>query len=719
MDDLNAASLDDVKQWFQTYYGPSNAVLSIAGDIDAETVRAKVEKYFGDLPSGPPVAHQEVWIAKRTGTQRERVQDHVPQPRIYKVWNVPQRGSADETYLTLAALCLSQGKTSRLYKRLVYDEQVATTVSSFVDTNEIASQFFIQVTLKPGQDLEKAEAAIDQELSKLIASGPTQDELDRARTTSVARFVRGLDRVGGFGGKSDVLAEGQVYLNDPDAYKTDLKLTNSAKPSDVQSAVQRWLSDGQFVLEVLPVPDFKNVTKAVDRSKLPEVGVAVGSKLPKLQRATLPNGLRIVLAERHEIPVVDAAMVFDAGFAADQFGNPGTVSLASTLLIDGTKSRDALQISDELQRLGAQLNASSSLDASTVSLSAIKTKLDPSLTLFADAILNPSFPAADFEREKKLQLARIEREKSQPMQMAMRVLPAIAYGKGHAYGNSLTGSGTPESVARITRDDLVKFHQTWMRPNAAILIVTGDVTMAELQPKIEKLFGKWQQATVPTKNLAHVDLPAKPVVYLIDRPGAQQTYLIAGQPALPKNNPQEIASDVMNDLIGGTFSSRLNMNLREDKHWSYGAFSMFIDAKGQQPFLAIAPVQTDKTKESLVEMNRELHDLARTKPVTDAELQADISNRVLSLPGSRESLRSVRDTVQQLVEFGYPDDYFDTYAAKLQALRPSDIADVAATVLHPDKLVWIVVGDRSKIEAGIRDLNIGEIRIINADGKPL
>lgn len=719
MDDLNAASLEDVKEWFRTYYGPSNATLSIAGDVDAETVRAKVERYFGDIPAGPPVAHQEIWIAKMAGTHRERVEDHVPQPRIYKIWNVPQRGSAVEASLRLAARCLSQGKGSRLYKRLVYDEQIATNVNAFANFREIAGQFQIVVTLKPGQDMAKAEREVDEEVRRLINEGPTGEELERVKTSYVAEFVRGLDRVGGFGGTSDVLAEGQVYLGDPQAYKRDLEQVQSATPGQVQSAAKEWLSDGQFVLEVLPFPQYTNNTKPADRSKLPEVAAAPDSKLPKLQRAKLANGLSIVLAERHDIPVVDMTMMFDAGFAADQFSHPGTAALTASLLTDGTKTRDALRLSDDLQRLGAQLQGGSSLDASTVFLSALKPKLDDSLALFADVILNPTFPNTDFEREKKLLLAKIEQEKAQPMSMALRVLPVLAYGKNHAYGNPLTGSGTVAAVGSITREDLIQFHEKWMRPNAAVLVVTGDTTLAEIQPKIEKLFGSWQAGETPKKNLAKVALPAKSEVYLMDRPGALQSVLIAGQPALPKNSPQEVALDVMNDIVGGNFSSRLNMDLREDKHWSYGAFTLFFDAKGQQPFVAIAPVQTDKTKESLAEMNQQFHDFGTARPVTDEELRLAVANRTMSLPGSREALQSVLGTVEQMVEFGYPDDYFDNYAAKVRGLRVADIQDAAKTVLHPDNLIWVVIGDRAKIEAGLRALNLGEFHVIDADGSPV
>jgi zinc protease len=719
MSDLNAASLDDVKEWFRTYYGPSNATLVIAGDVDAETARSKVEKYFGDIPAGPPVAHQQTWIAKMTGTHLERAEDRVAQPRIHKLWNVPPSGSREEALLSIVTRCLTAGKDSRLYKRLVYDEQSATTVNAYLDAREISTQFNIEVTLKPDRDLDKARTAIDEELRKLVASGPTADELDRAKTAIVANFVRGLDRVGGFGGKSDILAEGQVFLGNPEAYKDRLKYIQSATVADVQAVAKAWLSDGEFELDVVPYPKLTTSASTVDRSKMPDVAAAPESKLPRLQRATLSNGLKIVLAERHDTPIVDLAMQFDAGFAADQFGLPGTTSLTTILMTDGTKTRDALALSDDLQRLGASLQAGSTLDSSVLTMSALKTKLDGSLALFADVILNPAFPAADFEREKKLLLARIDQEKLGGMSIARRLLPALEYGSSHAYGNPLTGTGTPASVGKIGRDDLVKFHSTWFRPNGATLIIAGDTTLAEIQPKLEKVFSGWRSGDLPKKNLARVEHPAKSSVYLIDRPGAQQSYIITGEVSLPKNNPLEVVTDLMNDIVGGNFSSRLNMNLREDKHWSYGATSGIIAARGQQPFLTVSPVQTDKTKESMAEVNKELHEFTEKKPVTEAELKAAIGNRTLSLPGSRESLAAVLATVRSMVEFGYPDDYFDTYASKVKAVTTGEIRDAAKTVLHPDNLIWIVVGDRSKIEQGVRDLNLGEFHLIDADGNPV
>jgi zinc protease len=365
------------------------------------------------------------------------------------------------------------------------------------------------------------------------------------------------------------------------------------------------------------------------------------------------------------------------------------------------------------------VTAYSNLDLSTVELSTLKSKLDPSLDLFADVILNPVFPAADFKRQQQQQLAAIQREKNTPIQMALRVFPALMYGAGHAYGNPLTGSGTTASVEKLTREDLVKFHEVWFKPNHATLVIAGDTTLAEISPKLEKLFAGWKPGQVPEKNIKNVQLPAKSVVYLIDKPGALQSIIFAGNIAPPRANPKEIAIEAANDDLGGMFGSRLNMNLREDKHWSYGATSLLWGARAQRPFLAVAPVQTDKTKESLAEMNKEFRGILGDHPVTAEELSRIQANETLSLPGSFETLDAVGQSINDIVHFGLPEDYYETYAGKVRALKTGDVQDGAKSIVHPDNLIWVVVGDRSKIEAGIKELGLGEIRLLDADGKPI
>jgi zinc protease len=719
MADLGAASMDDVKEWFKTYYGPSNVTIVLAGDIDFKTAKEKVEKYFGNIPPGPPVAHQEVWIAKMTGTHRQIVQDRVPQARIYKVWNIPDYGSADAVYLDMVSDVLTLGKTSRLYKRLVYDDQIATDAGAFVNLNEIGGQFLEQATAQPGQGLAQVEKALDEELARFLKDGPTAEELTRVKAQHEASFVRGIERIGGFGGKSDRLAQSQVFQGSPDAYKVALKRVQDATAEDLKAVANRWLSDGVYVLEVRPFPDFKAAATGADRSKAPEVGVPPDLKLPKLQHATLSNGLKVILAERHEVPLVNFWLNVDAGYAADQFASPGTASMTMALLTGGTKTRTALQISDEEAILGAQIAASSNLDVSMVELSALKSKLDPSLGLFADVILNPVFPESDFKRQQQQQRARIQREKNTPIQMALRVFPGLIYGPGHAYGNPLTGSGTTESVEKLTRDSLVKFHETWFKPNHATLVIAGDTSLAEVTPKLEKLFASWKAGQIPEKNIKNVQLPEKAVVYLIDKPGALQSIIFAGNIAPPRANPKEIAIEAANDGLGGMFGSRLNMNLREEKHWSYGATSLLWAARGQRPFLAVAPVQTDKTKESLQEMNKEFRGILGDHPVTADELARVQANETLSLPGSFETLDALGQSMIDIVRFGLPEDYYETYAGKVRALKTSDVEDGAKAIVHPDHLIWVVVGDRAKIEAGIKELGLGEIRLLDADGKPI
>ncbi len=720
MEDLDAASLDDVHEWFGSYYGPSNAVIAIAGDVDLDEVRAKATRYFGDIPAGPPVSHFEVWVAKMEGERRQQMQDRVPASRVYKVWNVAQGGHPESDYLDLAAEILAAGKSSRLYKRLVYEDQTATDVSAYVDTREIASQFNIRATAKPGGDLAAVEKAIDEELARFLESGPTGEELERARTGMISDFIRGIERIGGFGGKSDILARNQVYYGDPGHYKVWLERMRSATTGDVHAAARKWLTDGVYVLEVHPFPEYGVAEQGANRADgPPAAGTPPVASFPELQRAKLSNGLEVVLAERHATPLVSLRLLVDAGFAADQYASPGTASLAMDMLDEGTESRTSLEISDEAQRLGARIGSGSNLDVSLLTLSALKANLQASLELFADVALDPSFPQAELERLKKMQLARIRQEKSSPVGMALRVFPALLYGSGHAYGTPYTGSGTEEAVAALTREDLIRFHRTWFKPNNATLVVVGDTTMAEIKPELEQLFEGWKKGEVPVKNLAAVEHKDKVQIYIVDRPGSIQSIIFAGHVAPPRANPHEVAISTMNDILGGTFTSRINMNLREDKHWSYGSQSLIVDARGQRPFIAFAPVQTDKTRESMIEVKKEIEGIRSQRPVSEDELNTAKDRLTLQLPGSWETIGELSGAIEEIVRFGLPDGYYAQYPTEVRALDLEDVSEAAKSVLQPERLVWVVVGDRQKIEPGLRDLGWAEIRFLDADGNPV
>jgi len=721
MDDLNAASLEDVKEWFRTWYGAANAVLVIAGDVTAAEAKQKVEKYFGDIPAGPVLRRQQEWIAKMTGTRRATLQDRVPQARIYKVWNIPGYRQRDYTLLDITSDVLGGGKNSRLYKRLVYTDRTATAVSAFVGPFEIGSQLQVFVTVKPGEDPARVEKVLDEELANYLAKGPTREELDRIRTSNYAGFARGIERIDGFGGKSYILAESQVFGGSPDFYKTRLEWVASATPADVLAASRRWMSDGVFVLNVEPVKTYTTTASTVDRSKLPDTSAPPALKLPAPQRAKLSNGLEVIVVERHNAPIVDFTLIADAGYAADSQAKPGTARLTMLMLQEGTKTRSSPEIAERAESLGATLSVGSSLDRSYLGINALSGRLGESLELYADLLLNSTFPEKELERLRGQTLATIQQEKAQPASIINRVAPKLLFGEGHAYANPSSGSGTEEAVSGLKSAELATFYKRWVRPDNSKLLVVGDTTLAAIQPMLEQRFGGWRAPSeaVPTKNIANVTLAPKPRVFLIDRPGAEQSQIIAITVAPPRSDADHIRFEVLDALLGGNFISRLNMNLREEKHWSYGAGTRITDAVGQGTFRAGGGVQTDKTAESMVEIRKELRDVIGARKPEDAELKFARDSIAIALPGSNETSSEIAGSYGEIVTYGLKDSYWNDLVGDLDTLTPAMVNESSGRLVHPDSLTWVVVGDLSKIEKPVRALNFGEVTVLDTDGKPV
>jgi zinc protease len=719
MSDLNAATLDDVRRWFKTYYGAANAVLSIAGDVTIDEVQAKVEYYFGDIDPGPPLTKHKSWINKLTGTQKEISYDRVPQTMLLKSWNIGGAYTKDSNLLDMVATILSNGKSSRLYKRLVYDEQLVSSVNAYTAGREIAGTFEITAMILPGVAEEKVDAILDEEMAKFLKTGPTRHELEQVRIQLISGFVKGLEQIGGFGGKSDILATYQVFTGNPGYFRTELDWIKNATRRELRDVSQKWLSDGLYQLEIRPFPRLAAQPPLADRSQLPEPGEPPLASFDQFERAQLENGLQVILAQRHSIPVVHLQLSVDAGFASDQFSRAGVAKLAMNMLDEGTTSLDALQISDQLISLGASLGTGSNLDVSSVNMTTLATKLDQALKLFADVAQNPSFPDKELERLRTQQLTSIQREQSTPTLMAGRLFPQLIYGTDHAYSNPISGSGTIDSTRRITMEELKAFHETWFKANHATMIVVGDTTMEEVLPQLEAHFGDWQTGDVPAKNVAHIDRREQVAVYLVDRPGAPQSLLMAGIIATPKANPMEIATESMNDILGGTFTSRINMNLREDKGWSYGASTALIPARGQRTFYMMTGVQADKTADAIKEVMKEFKAFLTDNPATDEEVRKTVINNTLTLSGQWETSNAVLATLSQLVRYNLPDDYFNTYPDAVKALTTDAVRQAAKSIVAPEGFIWVVVGDRRQVEASLSDLGYGDPIIIDPDGNRL
>jgi zinc protease len=710
MDDLNAATLDDIKQWYATYYGPNNAVLALAGDITVDRARELVTKYFNGIAPGPALASTEEWIPKLDRNIRDEMQDRVPQTRVYRVWHAPAWNDTRTQALQVAAEVLSGSKSARLDRRLVYEKELVTDVAAASWDSEIAGLFFIQATVKPGVDPALVEKELDAIVGELMEKGPTAEEVQRAQTRALAEYVRGMERLGGFGGRSEILAESQTYAKNPGAYLDRLERMARTTPADVQKVAKEWLSANHYTLLVKPMPQLSPGKTDLDRKVLPTLGAAPEVTFPAVQRATLSNGLKVILLERHSTPIVNVALAADAGFASDPSAKAGLAALTLDVIDEGTTSRDTFRIVDELDAIGARISAYNSLDQSVIALQALPMNLGKSLSLFADVVLNPAFPEDMVELSKRQRLARIQQEQAQPTAAAARILPRLLYGADHAYAKPFTGSGYTETVTPIKRADLAQWHRTWFVPNNSTIIVTGDVTMKQLQPELERAFKGWKEAQlVPKKNLAQVPRSAGRKVYLIDKPDAPQSVIFAAHLSEAGGQKEELAIETVLRNFGGIATSRLNRNLRLDKHWSYGVRGGLTDAKGQRPFIITAPVQTDKTKESIVELIKEMRGVAGDRPLAGEEFESVMRNQTLSLPGRFGSLGALESAALNIVNYRYPDDYYAKYASNARALTADQLNAAGKRIVHPDEVIWVIVGDLKKIEAGVRELNLGEV----------
>ena len=753
MADLDAASLDDVKGWFRSWYGPNNAVLVLAGDIDLATAKAKVTRYFGDIPASITVPRLQPDPAPRSTSTRETMSDRVAQARVYRVWNVPQFGTADLDRLQLVSQVLGGSKSSRLDKRLVHEEKLADSVMTGAWGGELGSSFAIIVNASSPDQVARIEAILDEEVKRFIAEGPTAQELERARTVFEAGFVRGIERIGGFGGKADALAECAVFTGDPGCFRTSQEVIAKATTDDLRKAAAAWLAKGDHTLVVMPGdapptpvedaphvaadpaaaaaeaataakpdPKYTVVKSDVDRSLgVPETRTFPDLTFPALQRAKLGNGIGVVLAERHEIPVVQVSLEFSGGYTADVGRKLGTASFAMGMMDEGAAGMDALALADRAQMLGANLGSGASLDGSNVYLSALKGQLAPSLDLLADVVLRPDFADKEIDRVRKAWLAGIAQEKTRPNGVANRLLPPLMYGEGHPYAIPFSGTGDEASITALTRDDLVDFHRDMIRPDNATIVVVGDTTLKEILPLLEQRFGKWKtpRSRLELAEVKPVDLPQSPRVFLVDQPGAVQANILVGQVVDSTMDPTVLDFDLANGVLGGKFSSRLNMKLREEKQWAYGAYSFTSAARGQRPWIAYAPVQIDKVAEALVEMKNDIAAFATgERAVAQDELDKVKINNVLSLPGAYETAGAVMSAIGGIVRYERPDDYITTLKSRTEAV-PLEAVRAAAGTIKPQALTWVVVGDLSKIEAPLRALELGEVTVLDADGKKL
>jgi zinc protease len=741
MADLDAASLTDVRKWFTDNYGPNNVVLVLAGDIDAKTARPMVERWFGAIPRGPKVAKAEAQPVTLAVDTREIITDQVPVTRITRNWTGPAINDPDAVPLAAGLTVLGGLASSRLDNALVRGDQVAVSVSAYVQQHEQLSFLQAQMDVKPGVDPAAAEAKFNAIIADLIARGPTQDELTRAATQIVSGQIDALEPVGGFGGKGVTLAEGLLYSGDPASYRKQLDEVARLTPAQVQAALARWIDKPAYTLIIEPgerkldgaimggwgdeasaaaiTPDPKTpieVTRTAPPREFPAVAPVGELTFPAVETARLANGMEVSLARRTAIPKVSMAITFDAGTAADGPAKAGTQSLMMGLLDEGTLTLTAEQIAIAQERLGASISAGTGTDSSSVQLTALTANLAPSLGLMADIVRNPAFRAEDVARAKSQQLAGIAQEQANPSGLARRAIGPILFGPDHPYG-SVGARGLPEVVTALDADALRAEHGRWLRPDNARITVVGDITMPELVAALEKSFGDWKApaAVKPVKNLDAAVPAARPRLVVIDRPNSPQSVLLAAR-VLPLRGTEggQEALDLANEVIGDGFLSRLNMDLREDKGWTYGIRTGITAGVGPRAFTVFTPVQSDRTADSITAILANLAAFPASQGVDQTELQRVTEGNVRGLPNRFETNAQVLGAVLGNQALGRPNDYQRQLPAIYRAIDAKQIDAAAGKYLGNNDLVIVVVGDRKQIDSQIETLGM-PVEYLEAD----
>jgi zinc protease len=700
---LDAATLDDVKAFFRRFYAPNNASLAIAGDVEPEEAVRLAEHYFGDLPPAPPVPRLQRWLPQLHGEVRIELEDSVQLPRIYLAWVGPPRFDADEPALDVLMSVLGEGRSSRLYRSLVYEKQNARAASGYYAAMEIAGEIRVDATLSPGATLEDVEESLLTEIDRLKGEPPSTEEVQRAVNSLEAHYVHQLESVGGFGGRADLLNYYNVFTGDPGRLNTDLDRYQVVTPADVQRVARKYLVEGRVRLVVNPKAQVSPAPVSIDRNVQPGPGRSRSFEPPTPRRLSVA-GMDLLVVEKHEVPIVAAGIYMPGGALLDPALSPGLSSFAGRLLIEGTKTRSSTQIAEESDFIAAHPNVGIDRENSIVSTEALVRHWPKALELVADVMLNPTFPNAEVERVRRERLTDLRRLRDDANAIAERVTSGLLFGRETPHGHPI--SGREVAVEGFGRDDAVGQHERVFAGQKPTFIVVGDIQADTIAKQLEEAFGARPPSPEAAAGEEAAAKRSPTTIYLVDKPGAPQSVIAVGQVGVPRSHPDFLPLIVMNMAFGGQFTARLNMNLREDKGYTYGYRSRFDWRRSASSHVVGGSVHTAVTKEALIETLKEYRDLHGARPINADEFEKAQLGLIRGFPPTFETPSNVLRRLLDVVHFGLPDDYYSSQVARLQAVSLEDVQRVSREHVDPDALSIIVVGDRAAIEAPLRELGL-------------
>ena len=734
--DIESTRLADVRDFHQQFYIPNNASIAIAGDFDPVKLKALLEKYFGPIPRGPEVEPVNVVTPPITSERRATITDTVKLSRLSVAWLTPPAYTLDSYSAWGAFYALGMAKASRLDQTLVYKLQTAQSIECEIDALKLTGIAQCDITAKPGVKLEDLEAAFWKELAKLQKDGPTDEEVEAAKAVELTQKISGLQRLGGFGGVADTLDKYNQYTGDPGFLSKDVKMTEDVTVASTRAAALKYFTKdsavvvycvpGKKVLDDVPrspadtdanVKLVNPYTPAFEasqdwRKNKPEAGPSPELHLPIPIEFKLANGLKVMLVEDHALPVVTAEVVSRAGSVNNLQDKSGLATITAEIMGDGTTSRTLTQLAQDQESIGTQIDTSASMDSGTASMSLLTYHLDKGMELLSDVVEHPAFRPEDFDRRRKQCLVRIAQETDNVRSMAFRVGPKLLFGD-QPYG--MASSGTTDSVNSFTASDISGFYSSHYAPSDSALILAGDLTRAEAEKLARQYFGNWSGTAAPPANIPAAPAPPATHVVIVDKPGAPQTMLAAFGFGVPASSPDADALDVLNYTLGGSFGSRINMNLREEHGYTYGAQSVYREFRESGEFLAVTLVRTDVTGPAAKELMKEIRNFPQN-PSTKAELNDAKESSIRSLPGEFETTGAIANAISSIFVYDYPLDHYAALPAKYQAVTQADIARAAKEYLHPDQLIVLAAGDRSKIQGPLTDAGVGPVEVRDING---
>jgi zinc protease len=718
-EDLDAATLEDVKAFFLRFYGPSNASLAIAGDFQMDDTVKMVERYFGDLAAGLAIPRAGRIDSPLQGHVDLTLYDRVLLPRFHQVWPTVQQFHPDAAALSILATILADGKSSRLHRALVYEGRIAQGVDVHHGAAEISGDFEMEITAALGHTAREVEAAALAEIEAIRRQPPTAEEMARAKNRFEWRHVRQMVNIGGFGGRANRLNSFNVFAGDPDMVNRDLERYLSVQPEDVSRVASAYLGDRHVRLDVLPEPSRSHSSPAIDRSVQPSPAALRPFAPPVPQRQRLSNGMELLVVEKRSIPVVAFGLIFKTGAAMDPVALPGLASFTTAMLQEGTNTRSSSDIANEFEFIGSHLAAVTGRERTELVVETMSRHWPKALEVLADLLQNPTFPEEELERLRNERVTALRRIKDDPAALAGWVTPALMYGRDSSYGHPATG--TEKALESLTRVDLVGHFQKSYGPESATLIVVGDVSVEEVVKLTEEHLGGWNgNGRGGGDEGEKGDSPAieGTTLYLMDKPGAAQSVVRVGHVGVQRQHPDYFPLSLLNLLFGGQFSGRLNMNLREDKGYSYGYHSSIQWHSRSSLLLAGGAVQTSVTREAVAETLREFKDISGGRPVSEVEFQAAKAAELLQFPSSFETPGQVLGRLAEIVSSDLPHDYYQTFTANIEAVSLSDVQRVAQEHVRSDQLVLLVVGDQSVVEPGLRELGL-PLRLVDHEGREM